>query len=49
MDLFVEALVGIGGQLVSTINHMLAYPSPPDADSIPDVLGKLLTDVSTRH
>ena len=42
---FVNALVGIGGQLVTTISHMSATPAPPDAESIPDVLRKLLTEV----
>ena len=42
---YVKALVGIGGQLVSTIDHMRRYPSPPDADSIPEVLTRLLTDI----
>jgi hypothetical protein len=43
---YVKALVGIGGQLVSTIDHMRRHPSTaPDADSIPEVLTRLLTDI----
>jgi hypothetical protein len=42
---YVNALVGIGGQLVSTIDHMRRHSNAPDDDSIPEILTRLLTDI----
>jgi hypothetical protein len=42
---YVNALVGIGGQLVSTIDHMRRQPNPPDNASIPEILTRLLSDL----
>jgi hypothetical protein len=42
---YVQALVGIGGQLVSTIDHMRRRPNPPDNATIPEILTRLLTDI----
>jgi hypothetical protein len=43
---FVTALVGIGGSLVTTIDHMRRHANPaPDADTIPEVLTRILTDI----
>jgi hypothetical protein len=41
---FVPALVGIGGPLVTTIDHMHRHANP-DADTIPEVLTRILTDI----
>jgi hypothetical protein len=41
---FVTALVGIGGPLVTTIDHMRRHANP-DADTIPEVLTRILTDI----
>jgi hypothetical protein len=43
---YVSALVGIGGPLVTTIDHMRRHRnSAPDADTIPEVLTRLLTRI----
>jgi hypothetical protein len=43
---YVRALVGIGGPLVTTIDHMRRHANPaPDADTIPEVLTRLLTGI----
>jgi hypothetical protein len=42
---YVKALVGVGGQLVSTIDHMRRQPNPPDNTTIPEVLTRLVIDI----
>ena len=43
-DAYVNALVGVGGQLTSTIHHMLTY-SDQENPPIAEVLTRLLTDI----
>lgn len=43
-EAYVNALVGIGGQLTSTIHHMLTY-SDQENPPIAEVLTRLLTDI----
>jgi hypothetical protein len=43
-EAYVKALVGIGGQLTSTIHHMLTYSDQEDPP-IAEVLTRLLTDI----
>jgi antitoxin (DNA-binding transcriptional repressor) of toxin-antitoxin stability system len=42
---YVKALVGIGGQLVSSIDHMRRHSNAVDDDSLPEILTRLLTDI----
>jgi hypothetical protein len=45
LALYVDALVGIGGQLTSILQHMYAHRSPASAGEPAEIFARLIADV----